>query len=181
MRTRGLFAAGALCAGLACQGAFAQMGEWKLGAGGATAAANLGQYNMGVGASVSIASERQAGALDSRVGIRGHYLNYLNENDDLGRGEDFQQYNIGLETLIGPAMGIFEPKVGGHVGYVRLDNELPGQDDNLDLGADVMASFNILPNLEIQALVSPTWLMNEDDMDYQTRGSLGVEFALPGV
>lgn len=177
MRYSSLAAAMVMIAGLAI--ANAQMGEWKLGVGGATNAANLGGYHMGYGATVAVASERQFGLVDSRSGIRGNFSNFQSEDDY--DAPDFQQYGIGLETLVGPVAGFFQPKVGGHVGYVRLDNDVPGEDDNLDLGADGMLTLEITPNLDISALVSPTWLMNADDIDYQTRGSVSVELALPGA
>jgi hypothetical protein len=166
-----------MIAGLAL--ANAQMSEWKLGVGGATNAANLGNYHMGHGATISVASERQFGLVDSRAGIRGNFNNFQAEGG--ATSPDFQQYGLGLETLVGPVAGFFQPKVGGHIGYVRLDNEVPGEDDNLDLGADAMLTLDITPNFDITALVSPTWLMNPDDIDYQTRGAVSVELALPGV
>jgi hypothetical protein len=166
-----------MIAGLAISNA--QMGEWKLGVGGATNASNQGQYHMGYGATIAVASERQFGLVDARTGIRGNFDNFQAE-DDFG-GPDFQQYGLGLETMLGPVAGFFQPKVGGHIGYVRLDNEVPGEDDNLDLGADGMITVEVTPNVDLNALVSPTWLMNPDDIDYQTRGSVSVEIALPGA
>jgi hypothetical protein len=179
-----MIAAGTLLAGFVA--ANAQMGasspEWTISAGGATSAGNLADFHMGYGASAAIAAERQYGAMtDTRFGLRGNFLNYNSEADFPGE-DNFQQYGIGLEALTGPVGRAFEPKVGGHVGYVRIDgDQLTGNENNLDLGADVMATFNLSPTLDVQALVSPTWLIGDDDTDYITTGSVSVQLSLPGA
>jgi hypothetical protein len=183
MRYFKIIAAGVLLAGFVA--ANAQMGttrpEWTISAGGATSAGNMAEYRMGLGASAAIAAERQFGAMtDTRFGLRGNFLNYRAEPDFAG--SDFQQYGIGLEALTGPAGAAFAPKVGGHVGYVRLDGGgLTGNENNLDVGADVMATFKLTPTLDLQALVSPTWLIGEDDTDYITTGSVSIQLSLPGA
>jgi hypothetical protein len=184
MRYFKMIAAGTLLAGVVA--ANAQMGatspEWTISAGGATAAGNMADYHMGYGASAAVAAERQFGDMaDTRFGLRGNFLNYNSEADFPGE-DNFQQYSIGLEALTGPAGAAFEPKVGGHVGYVRLDGEgLTGNENNLDVGADVMATFKLTPTVDLQALVSPTWLVGDDDTDYITTGSVSVQLSLPGA
>lgn len=177
MRYRKLLAAGVLFAGLG--GANAQFSEWKLGVGAQTNAANIEDYHMGVGGTGVVAMERQMGAGDSRLGIRGNFLNYEPQDD----GSNFQEYGAALEALVGPAGTYFEPKVGGHVGYVRQDGvpQGDGERDMLDVGADVMANVRITPTLDLQALVTPLWLIDEDDTDYQTRGALSLQFSIPGA
>lgn len=177
MRYLKLLAAGVLFAGLG--GANAQFSEWKLGVGAQTSAANLNDYHMGVGGGGAIAMERQMGAADSRVGIRGNVLNY--EPQDAG--SNFQEYGAALEALFGPVGQFFEPKLGGHIGYVRQDGLGPtdSERDMLDVGADVMATYKITPRVDLQALVTPLWLIEADDTDYQTRGSLNLQFSLPGA
>lgn len=181
MRFMKYVAACAMCAGLGVQTARAALTEVKISAGPQTVAANMDDYRMGYGGQASVAVERQMGFItDSRVGIRGGFLDYRNERGTAR--PDFQEYGIGLEALAGPAGGIFEPKVGGHVGYVRLDGfSDPDREHLLDLGADVMASLQLLPNLDLQALVTPYWLINTTDTDYHTRGALNLQLSLPGA
>lgn len=181
MRLMKYIAACTLCAGMALQTARAMPTEVKISAGPQTVAANMDDYRMGYGGVATIAVERQTGFItDSRVGVRGSFLDYRNQ-----RGTplpDFQEYGIGLEALAGPAGGIFEPKVGAHLGYVRLDGfSNPDREHLLDLGADLMASLRILPALDLQALVTPYWLINTTDTDYHTRGALNLQLSLPGA
>lgn len=173
-------AAGILCTGLAGAGA-QTASEWKLGVGAQTSAANIDDYHMGVGGSGAIAMERQFGmATDSRVGIRGNWLNFQPEDDVAANS--FQQYGATLEALVGPANRFFEPKVGGHIGYLRVDADDFRDSDLLDVGADVMATYKVTPRVDLQALLTPTWLIEDDDTDYQTRGSLNIQISLaPGA
>lgn len=179
MRYLKLIAAGVLYAGLSGVGA-QSLSEWKLGVGAQTSASNRADYHMGYGANAAVAMERQAGAADSRVGIRGSFLNY-NGEDDAAAAADFQEYGIGLEALVGPAGRIFEPKVGGHIGYARQDAPGPDGDNILDVGGDVLATYKVTPTVDLQALVTPLWLYDTDseDWDYQTRGGISIQLSLP--
>lgn len=162
-------------------GAGAQgLGEMKFGIGAQTSAANKEDYHMGVGADGSIAMERAMGAADSRFGVRGSYLNYERDNDASLAPDNYQEYSAGVEALVGPTGGFFEPKVGGHVGWVR-QNAGDAENDLLDVGADVMASFGLSPGIGLQAVVTPLWLIDDEDTDYQTRGSVNIQFSLPGA
>jgi hypothetical protein len=182
MRYLGLIAVGLLMnfAGTAgAQGMYG--GEWKLGLGAQTSAANLDAYHMGYGAHGAVAYERSVGMTDSRLGLRGNILNYELDREGTLLPSDFQEYGIGMEALIGPAGRTFEPKVGGHVGYVRQAGDGLSENDLLDVGADVMASLQVTPNLGIQAVVTPLWLIDDEDADYQTRGSVNLQLTLPGA
>jgi hypothetical protein len=156
-------------------------GEWKLGVGAQTSAANLDAYHMGIGAGGAVAYEMSAGMADSRVGIRGSYLDYEKDQGSALLPSDFQEYAVGLEALVGPASRRFEPKVGGHIGYVRQAGDGLQENDLLDVGADVMASLQMTPNLGLQAVVTPLWLIDDEDTDYQTRGAVNLQFTLPGA
>lgn len=180
MRYLGLIAAAVLWAGFS--GANAQaISQWKLGVGAQTSAANMADYHMGYGGGGAIAVETNVGDMtESRVGLRGNYLNYEPESD-ANRGS-FQEFGGALEALVGPTGRTFEPKVGGHVGYQRVDDIGFRERDALDVGADFMANIAVSPQVDIQAVVTPLWLIDSDDTDYQTRGSIGVQFGLgPGV
>lgn len=181
MRQLGLLATGMLLAGAVAAGAqdMGYGGEWKLGVGGITSASQRDAYHMGYGMDAVAAYERAYGQTDSRIGVRGSYLNYeLDEGALLP--DNFQEYSAALEALVGPALGAFEPKIGGHVGYVRQDG---AGDDNdlLDVGGDVMASVEATKGVEFNAVVTPLWLIDDDDTDYQTRGAINVQFAIPGA
>lgn len=179
MRYPKLIAAGVLLAGMVGAGA-QSMGEWKLGVGAQTSAANRDDYHIGAGAKAAVAMERQMGATDSRIGIRGDYLNYQAQNEAT-ISSDINEYGIGLEALVGPAGRFFQPKVGGHVGYARQDAPGPDGDNLVDVGGDVMATYKLNPSIDLQATVTPLWLFDTDseDWDYQTRGGVSIQLSLP--
>lgn len=180
MRYLILIAGAMLCAGAGISQAQA-FNQWKIGAGGLTSATGMESYHMGVGGSGALSLERAMGAAESRIGIRGNYLNYEPQDDALVGSADFQEYGVGLEALFGPVGAFFEPKAGGHVGYQRIDGGA-AENDVLDVGADVLATFKLTPRVDFQAQVSPVWLIDEGEADYQTRGSVGVQIGLnPGA
>lgn len=174
MRYLNLIAMGALVIGVAG----ANAADWKLGVGGLTSATGLESYHMGVGGSAAAAVENNMGPTDSRIGIRGNYLNFEHQDDAIAGTPDYQQMGVGLEALIGPTGRFFEPKIGGHVGWSRLDTDAGGENDVLDVGGDVMATYKVTPRVDLQALVTPTWLIDDEDTDYETRGSVNVQIAL---
>jgi hypothetical protein len=182
MRYPGMIAAGLLLAvGGSAQAQGIRDGTWKLGVGASSSAANLDAYHMGIGAGGTVAYEIPYGMSDSRFGVRGNFLNYELDREGTLLPADFQEYGVGVEALIGPSSRVFEPKVGGHVGYVRQAGDGIQSNDLLDVGADVMASLQLTPILGLQAVVTPLWLIDQDDSDYQTRGSVNLQLTLPGA
>lgn len=173
MRYLNLMVLGLLAGGLGSAGA-----DVKLGVGGLTSATGMESYRMGVGGSVAAAVENQMGATESRLGIRGNYLNFQTQDDATIGAADFQQFGVGLEALAGPAGRFFEPKIGGHVGWTRLESDAGSENNLFDVGGDVMATYRITPRVDLQALVSPTWLIDDGEADYETRGALNVQIGL---
>lgn len=171
MQYLGFIAAGVLALGLAAQGSAAEL---KVGAGATTGALDNEDYHLGYGAIGNLAVEQPLGMMtETQLAIRGNYLNY--QPEDNTPGEALDQAGVNLAALVGPSGMVLEPKVGGHVGYDRFEG-----DNFLDLGADVLAAFKITPMVELQATVTPTWLMNQDDTDYLTKVALGVQWT-PGM
>ena len=163
--------------GLLAGGMGAANADVKIGVGGLTSATGMESYHMGVGGSAAAAVEKNMGATESRLGVRGNYLNFEPQDDATLGAADFQQMGVGLEALIGPAGQFFEPKIGGHVGWSRLEGGA-GDNDLLDVGGDVMATYKITPRVDLQALVTPTWLIDDGEADYETRGSVNVQIGL---
>lgn len=176
MRYAGLIAAALMGAGLAG----AQVHEWQIGINGVTSASNQADYHMGYGGGGEIGVESRVGDMtETSVGIRGNWLNYEAEAD--APRADYQEWGTALQAMAGPTSRYFEPKVGGHIGYQRVDAVFNDR-DALDVGFDVVADIALAPRVDLKAAVIPLWLIDEDDTDYQTRGSLGVTFGLgPGV
>ena len=173
MRYLNWMALGILAGGLA-----ATQADVKIGVGGLTSATGMESYHMGVGGSAAAALENNMGATDSRLGVRGNYLNFEPQDDAIPGTSNFQQMGVGLEALIGPSGQWFEPKIGGHVGWSRLEADGAGDNDVLDVGGDVMATYKITPRIDLQALVTPTWLIDDGESDYETRGSVNVQIGL---
>lgn len=173
MRYLNLMAMGILAGGLAAADA-----DVKIGVGGLTSATGSDSYHMGVGGQATAALENEMGPTESRLGVRGNYLNFATQDDATIGSADFQQYGLGLEALVGPAGRFFEPKIGGHAGWTRFDSDNGTENNLFDVGADVMATYKITPRVDLQALVTPTWLIDENEADYETRGAVNVQISL---
>src|SRR5687768_11939649 len=102
MRYLNLIALGVLAGGLSAANA-----DVKLGVGGLTSATGMESYHMGVGGSAAAAMENNMGATESRLGVRGNYLNFEPQDDAIPGTPAFQQMGVGVEALIGPAGQFF--------------------------------------------------------------------------
>jgi hypothetical protein len=173
MRYASILAVGAMAVGLSAYSARAQAPELKVGVGASSGALNDDDYHMGIGGHGSVSFEQPMGRTASEVALRANYLNYQTQTETLGSDRD--EVGVNLAAMVGPNLYAFEPKVGGHVGYERFSG-----DNFLDLGADVIASVELTPMVDLQAGVTPTWLINQDGNDYLTRLSLGVQWT-PGL
>jgi len=173
---------------------FAALGVLALGM---VARADLGTIRAGVAAQGSELSDRSAyrpgvgingftsverttpnGGGVGGLGLRANYTNYQIEGDEFGK--DLNEGGIALLGLIGPNSTYFQPRVGGHIGYTRLESA-----NFMDLGADLMAAYKFTPQFGIQAMVTPTWYLKANDLtkqsDYLTKVGLGVVWSTPGA
>lgn len=177
MRYLNLAAMGVLAFGLSTHAAL-RMGHMKAGIAYQGAELDNDAYRPGIGVNGSVASEMPflgaAGA--GGLGLRANYEHYRVEGDEL-TGDDLNEGGVALTGLLGPNLAGFQPRIGGHVGYARLE------DNNfLDLGPDVTADFKFTPQVGIQAMVTPTWFINQDNSDYYgTKLGLGVTWSVPGA
>lgn len=136
-------------------------------------------FRPGIGVNGSIGAERSmmGAAGVGGLGLRANYQHYRQEGFDAIDQANLNEAGVALTGMIGPNMAKFQPRVGGHVGYARLDDN-----NYLELGPDLSAAYNVTPNVGIQAMVTPTWLANEDDTEFHgTKMGLGVTFTAPGV
>lgn len=172
MRTLKLATVGALIFGT---GVFAATGNLKTGVSAQTSVLDDEAHGPGMGINGYIAKERAKGYGAGGLGLRANFDNY--RVDDGVVGEDIQEGGVALTAMGGPNTARIQPRVGGHIGYARMEGG-----NYLDFGPDVMANFLLTPNLGVHALVTPTWLMDGDDTDYLgTKMGLGVTWSVPGA
>lgn len=156
-------ATAAVKAGVAYQGAMLDDTDFRPGIG----------LNGSVGAERPMMNANGVGGL----GLRANYQHYRQEGFDSMDEANLNEAGVALTGMIGPNLARFQPRVGGHVGYARLEDE-----NFLEMGPDISAAYNVTPNVGIQALVTPTWLANEDDTEFHgTKVGLGVIWSAPGV
>ncbi|MDB5105217.1 MAG: hypothetical protein JWP91_2906 [Fibrobacteres bacterium] len=138
-----------------------------------------GDYRPGMGVNGSLGSEMtMLGAAGSGgLGLRGNYEHYRREGVDGLDQANLNEGGIALTGMVGPNTVFLQPRVGGHVGYTRLE------DNNfLEVGPDVTAAYKFTPTLGIQAMVTPTWLINQDNTNFHgTKMGLGITWSAPGV
>ncbi|HKP95181.1 MAG TPA: hypothetical protein VJ385_05425 [Fibrobacteria bacterium] len=177
MRYSKLAAMGAMALGLS---SYAVMGMPQIKTGVAYQGSELDNdaYRPGVGINGFVGSEKPfadaAGA--GGFGVRANYSHYNIEGDEL-IGKDLDEGGIALVGTVGPNVAKFQPRVGGHVGYTRVEDN-----NYLDLGPDLTADFKVTPQLGVQALVTPSWFINENRSDYYgTKLGLGVTWNVPGA
>jgi len=142
------------------------------------ASTNNANYRPGIGLNGTVGSDASImGAIASAgLGLRANYEHYRVENN-VALGRDQDEGGIALTGMVGPNIGLFQPKVGGHVGYARLEDN-----NYLDMGPDVTADLKITPTVGVNALVTPTWFFAEDNTNYfGTKVGLGVVLTLPGA
>jgi hypothetical protein len=127
--------------------------------------------NGAIGQETPFAESKGAGGF----GVRANYSHYNIEGDDVGSDKD--EGGVALTGLVGPQLAWFQPRVGGHAGYARLN------DNNFfDFGPDVTADFNFSPKLGVQAMATPYWYTNQNRTDYEgTKLGLGVVWRVPGA
>lgn len=153
----------AVKAGVAYQGALPDNSDLRPGIG----------LNGSVGAERSMMGATGVGGL----GLRANYQHYRAEGFDVIDQANVNEAGLALTGMIGPNLAKFQPRVGGHVGYARVD------DDNfVEMGPDLSAAYNVTPSLGIQAMVTPTWMANDNDTEFHgTKMALGVIWSAPGV
>jgi hypothetical protein len=175
MRYLKLAALGVLAFGLASHAAITPFVQTGVSAQGSQL--DNDSYRPGVGLNGFVEVERpMLGAAGlGGLGVRANYSHYQIEGDEF-IGDDINEGGVALTGMIGPNMARFQPKVGGHVGYARFD-----KNNYVDYGADLMAAYRIAPQLNVHALVTPSWFANRDDTDFLgTKLGLGVTWNTPG-
>jgi hypothetical protein len=158
---------------------FAALGQMRAGVGYQGATLDSPDYRPGIGLNGHVASEAPflGAAASAGLGLRADYQHYRLEGNDQIDEANLNQGGIHLTGMIGPNALFFQPRVGGHLGYTRLEDR-----NFAEFGPDVSASFKFTPQLGIHALVTPTWLANEDDTDFHgTKMGLGVTWSTPGA
>jgi len=178
MRIVKFAALGILALGMAAR---ADLGTIKAGvAAQGSELSDRSAYRPGVGINGFTAVERTTpnGGGVGGLGLRANYTNYQIEGDEVGK--DLNEGGIALLGLIGPNSTYFQPRVGGHIGYTRLESA-----NFMDLGADLMAAYKFTPQFGIQAMVTPTWYLKANDLtkqsDYLPKIGLGVVWSTPGA
>jgi hypothetical protein len=156
-------ATAAVKAGVAYQGAMLDNPDFRPGIG----------LNGSVGAERSLMGASGVGGL----GLRANYEHYRQEGFDAVDQANLNEAGVAVTGMLGPNLARFQPRVGGHLGYARLD------DNNfVEIGPDISAAYNVSPSVGIQAMVTPTWLANEDETEFHgTKVGLGVVWSAPGV
>jgi hypothetical protein len=172
MRMMRLAAIGVLALGASSYAALTNM---KTGISAQTSLLDNDSYRPAMGVNGFIGTERGTTYGAAGMGLRANFDNYRIEGDEVGK--DIQEGGVALTAMGGPNVAHFQPRVGGHVGYARME-----EGNYLDLGPDVSASVLVTPTVGLQALVTPTWFINQDKTDYLgTKMGLGVTWSLPGA
>jgi len=170
-----LAAMGALAFGLASHAAITPHMQTGVSAQGAQLDNSAYRPGIGLNGFVEAASPMLGAAAVGGLGVRANYTHYQIEGDEL-TGGDINEGGVALTAMAGPNLARFQPKVGGHVGYARFN-----ENNYVDLGADLMAAYRLTPQFNIHALVTPSWLANQDDTDFLgTKVGLGVTWNTPG-
>ena len=167
--------AGALAFGAMKPATSQEVGNWNIGVAPLASDLANDSYRLGWGVNGLLGYDQTfSDAMGvSTVGIRGNYVNYQIEGDEIG--SDLNEGAVNLEAVMGPNSAYFQPKLGGHAGYARLES-----DDFFDVGVDVMATYKFNPSVGINAQVIPSWYLNQDQSEYLTKMAVGVEWK-PGV
>lgn len=156
-------------------GSFAATGSLKTGVSAQTSLLDNDAYGPGMGVNGYITAERAKGYGVGGLGLRANFDNY--RVDEGLEGKDIQEGGVALTALGGPNTARIQPRIGGHVGYTRMEGG-----NYLDFGPDVMANFVLTPKLGVHALVTPTWLTDDDATEYLgTKMGLGVTWSVPGA
>lgn len=172
MRLLKFMAVGALTLGT---GAYAATGSMKTGISAQSSLLDDDGYRPGMGVNGYVTAERAKGYGAGGLGLRANFENHMVEEGAVG--EDIQEGGVALTALGGPNTKRIQPRIGGHLGYTRMEGG-----NYLDFGPDVMANFILTPKLGIHALVTPTWLTNEDATEYLgTKMGVGVTWSVPGA
>lgn len=132
-------------------------------------------YRPGMGLNGSVASEKPILGANGvgGLGLRANYEHYRHEGVSGMNEANLNEGGIALTGMVGPNTIAFQPKVGGHVGYARLDDR-----NFVEVGPDLAAAYKVSPTVGIQALVTPTWMMNQDNTDFHgTKVGLGVTWS----
>lgn len=174
MRHLKLAAIGVVALGMASHAALPQ-----LSTGIAAQASQLENHDyrpgVGLNAFVGVDQPMLNSTAAGGMGVRANYENYQLEGDEAA-GTDLNEGGVALTGMIGPNLAFLQPRIGAHVGYARLEEE-----NFLDLGADLMATYKFNPQLGMHALVTPTWFLNDDQTDYYgTKVGLGITWTTPG-
>jgi hypothetical protein len=136
-------------------------------------------FRPGMGVNGSIGTERSLMGANGvgGLGLRANYEHYRQEGFESVDQANLNEAGVAVTGMLGPNLAKFQPRVGGHVGYARLDDE-----NFVEMGPDISAAINVTPTIGIQAMVTPTWLANEDDTEFHgTKMGLGVVWSAPGV
>jgi len=173
MRYLKIAAVGVLALGMS---SYAALGTMKAGVAYQGAEPDNGAYRPGMGLNGFVDADRAMGATAGGLGLRADYEHYRLEGDQ-ATGSDLNEGGVALTGMVGPNLLRFQPKVGGHVGYSRLENN-----NYLDLGPDLSADLKFTPSVGLHALVTPSWFINQDRTDYfGTKLGLGVIWSIPGA
>jgi hypothetical protein len=133
------------------------------------------RYGMGINGGVAAEHPMMGANSVGGLGLRANFDNYRVQGG--GVNNDIQEGGVALTGALGPNTLTFQPRIGGHVGYARMEDA-----NFFDLGPDVSAALKVTPRLGIQAMVTPTWFMNQNRTDYQgTKLGLGVVWSTPGA
>ena len=132
-------------------------------------------YGPGMGLNGSVGSEKPIMGASGigGLGVRANYEHYQHEGVSGLDQANLNEGGIALTGMVGPNTIAFQPKVGGHLGYARLDDR-----NFVEVGPDISAAYKVSPTVGIQALVTPTWLMTQDNSDFHgTKVGLGVTWS----
>lgn len=172
MRILKLAALGVLALGVSSHAAYTDL---KTGISAQASMLDKSDYNTGVGVNGFVQTEHAMGMGAGGLGLRANFDNYQAKGGT-GAG-DIQEGGVALTAMGGPNLAKLQPRLGGHVGYARQE-----QGNYLDLGPDVMASLLFTPHVGLNALVTPTWFINQDRTSFLgTKFGLGVTWNVPGA
>lgn len=156
------------------------VGERQVKAGVAYqgASTNSSNYRPGIGVNGFVGTDGTilgAGGT-AGMGVRANYEHYRVDGD-IPSASDQDEGGIALTGMVGPNTSFFQPKLGGHVGYARLE-----ENNYLDLGPDATADLKLTPQLGVHALITPSWFVTESHSNYfGTKLGLGVIWSIPGA
>ena len=154
---------------------YAGFTNMKTGISAQTSVLDDAGYRPAVGVNGFVGTEHATGYGAGGMGVRANFDNYRLEGGT--SSQDIQEGGVSLTASGGPSLSRFQPRLGGHVGYARLE-----QSNYLDLGPDVTAALMMNKHIGLNALVTPTWFINGDKTDFLgTKMGLGVTWNIPGA